>query len=365
MSFSRIAVYGMTSGNFVENHAKSKFGNGYKKLPKQELIDLVIKAKTDPKAMERVLVAVFPLLMQKVRGHSYNGLHSNTNDDLFQTAFFGLKKAVDNYDPEILNDEGQSMSFTTYLTHWVDQSIRREMGNTEHLVRMPIHVLSILSSIKRGVKNHYRQIGKEEPRSLKHLDIKFLRQFLSESNQKFGDDTIMNALSWMDSCETMISLDMTSFDDSDETLGSNIAAPQDSGSFYQSVEDSMGHEQKADGLGKLVYSLKPRLRMVIMYRFGLNGFPEMTLDEVGKKLGVTRERIRQIETLALRTIKGRVSSMRNNGKLKYDSIQTDRKSIEFFDSLNKILTNEEIQRLLTRDEYKFYQTLTKQKETEE
>ena len=190
-------------------------------------------------------------------------------DDLFQYGCVGLIRAVEMFDP------AQGNKFSTYATWWIRQSITRGIANDARLIRLPVHMVEKL----RKVWNKREQLTVDgQPPTLYEL----------AQACELSEDAVRE-------CLTLGPPDLPSLDmkvgDSEATLG-DILNLKDSGiSTYEIVEQAFLY----DMLEAVLETLTEREAGVISMRFGLSGDDEMTLDEIGKVYGVTRERIRQIE----------------------------------------------------------------------
>lgn len=326
--------------------ASSKANLGYtgkwERLDVEDLIDLVMKAKTCRKAMNEVVFALFPYIQRA----AYRGAKSNVSvavneEDLFQSAYFGLAKAVEKYDPKMLNENGKSMSFTTYFTHWLKQSISREASNTGNLVRIPVHVKQMKNTITRNYKEYCSDLGIQE-QSIARLDPKFLQQFAREPHNSISGITVLQE--WMNACELSVSLDgpISNSDDNTDSMYELVGGEI-------STEDEVIKTSESEDMYHKLMMLPQRKRLIIFMRFGMGPFESLTLDEIGKLIGLTRERVRQIESISLRILKGRFYREKTNDTFKHSSIGNSKSDIISSDILAR-LTPEQIEYLLTEDE---------------
>lgn len=212
--------------------------------------------------------------------------HDLTEEDLIQEGVFGLIVAIERFDHSL----GYSLS--TYATHWIRQRIIRSIINYGTIVRIPVNMVEQIRSLKKAEANLIRQFGENVPITKicvelnismeKYYELKQIEhQFLAFTslNQYVGneDDTELQEFVPNDRLEIFSSL------------------PEEFADPSEVVERKLLRET----IVSLLDRLKPKEKLVIEYRFGLNDNRERTLEEVGLLIGVTRERIRQIEARAL------------------------------------------------------------------
>ena len=212
--------------------------------------------------------------------------------DLIQTGNVGLITAVDKFDPELGN------KFSTYAVYWIKQSILRSLSNDARLIRLPVHATEQGGKIKLARKQLFDKLNREP-------SVKEICDYMNENKMYSSSVTHLDEISiklYMDfydaNCVVSLDTPVNTDTDSDSVLGD----------FIPSNAKDPEVEAIGSSLSNAVYQvmhefLSAKEIDIINYRFGLNGYPKLTLDEIGKKYNVTRERIRQIEAKALHKLR--------------------------------------------------------------
>ncbi len=200
-----------------------------------------------------------------------------TLSDLIQEGNFGLIKATEKYEVD------KGFRFSTYATYWIKQSISRAVMDQTRNIRIPVHVIELISKIKKAERD-FQQSYNREP---KEADIAAI----------LGIDVkkIKEAYSWM---KDTSSLDVVVGDDEDTTVGSFIEDESVADSFMN-IED----DERKEAVQNILNTLNDREQLIIKNRFGIGMNRAKTLDEIGTELGLSRERIRQIEATALKKLR--------------------------------------------------------------
>ncbi len=234
-------------------------------------------AKTgDPLARKKMIVSNLRLVV-KIARHYYNrGLEFS---DLIEEGNLGLLRAVDKFDPE------RGFRFSTYATWWIRQTIERAIMNQTRTIRLPIHVLREL--------NLYLSTARELIKTQNHEPT---YHEIAEALDKSIDDVKR----MMELNEHMISLDMQ-VSNENSTSKPLVEALPDKNALDPA--DILANERLHDSLQKCLHELTDKQREVLCRRFGLEGYERQTLEEVGQAVGLTRERVRQIQMHALKTLR--------------------------------------------------------------
>lgn len=252
-----------------------------KLLTPQQEVELAARIKKgDDKAREEMIKANLRLVVKIA--HDYDNLGLPLLD-LINEGNLGLMKAVGRFDPA----KGGKLS--TYAAWWIKQSIKRALANQSKTIRLPVHLVDKIGRMRRLAMKLQEELGREptdeevaEEMGMSPLRVSLLRN----------------------AGVRPASLDSPIGDDEANTY-SEVIADENADTPYEQLEE----ETVSLMLRDMVKTLDPREEKILSYRFGLDGGPERTLEEVGLKFNVTRERIRQIQNLALQKLRRMINKM--------------------------------------------------------
>lgn len=240
-------------------------------LSKQEEIILAAKvANKNLKAREKLINANLRLVVKIAQEFTGYGLPLM---DLISEGNIGLMKAVDRFKPE----KGGKLS--TYASWWIKQGIKRSLANKGKVIRIPVHLVEKMGRIRKIAIAMSEELGREP--TIEELAVK-VGMSVKKLEQAFNH------------CVQPISLDEPTNENT-----SNIGEVIQDDNALDPLQILM-NKDLLEKLPKLLGSLDDRERQIIILRYGLDGRKERTLEEVGDRFGITRERIRQLQNLALK-----------------------------------------------------------------
>jgi RNA polymerase primary sigma factor len=251
--------------------------------PQEEIVLAARIKKGDKKAREHMIKANLRLVVKIARDYEGIGLPLL---DLISEGNIGLMKAVERFDPK----KGGKLS--TYGSWWIKQSIKRALANQSKTIRLPVHLVDKISKMRRIAMRLQEEFGREP------------------TDEEIGEQlgiTGSRVSQMRMAAVRPASLDAPIGDDDSNNFG-EVVEDENADTPYEQLE-----EKTVTGmLQEMVKTLDPREATILRFRFGLDGGNEKTLEDVGKKFGVTRERVRQIQNIALRKMRKMIEKLEAN-----------------------------------------------------
>src|ERR1700751_4657320 len=258
----------------------------------QEEIDLAARIKKgDQKAWAWMIKANLRLVVKIAQDYSNFGLPLL---DLISEGNIGLIKAVERFDP------GKGGKLSTYSAWWIKQAIKRALANQSKTIRLPVHLVDKIWKMRRVSLQMSEELGREP------TDEEFAEEIGISSTKLSQLKTISIRPA---------SLDAPIGDDDSTEFGEIVGDGEAQTPFELLRDKNLRNE-----LSELLEVLDDRERKIIFKRFGLDGGKPETLEELGKKFGVTRERIRQLQNIALAKLR-RALAKREEPIVRRDPIQ--------------------------------------------
>jgi len=276
-------------------------------LTKQEEVDLAKRIKAGDKSARDHMISANLRLVVKI-AYDYNNFGLPLLD-LISEGNIGLIKAVERFDPE----KGGKLS--TYAAWWIKQSIKRALANQSKTIRLPVHLVDRIARMRKVTAQLADELDREP----------------SDEEIGYAMDMPVNKVAHLKSVSIRpASLDAPVGEDGEATFGELVGDENEATPLENLQEKSMSNDIKS-----VIDRLEDREADIIQLRFGLDGNRPLTLEEVGERFDITRERVRQIQNIAIHKMRRLMTEnerQRSKEEIQEERIEQEKMKViqEFF-----------------------------------
>ena len=232
-------------------------------------------AAGDTSAYEELINANLRLVVSVAK--KYNGHTGIGFLDLIQEGNMGLMHAARKF------DFSKGFKFSTYATYWIKQYISRAIADQGRAIRVPVHIVEANNLINRTARELAQAFGREATQE--EVALK-----LNMTMKEYADI--------VEHSKSLLSMDKAISDDEDSDMNELVGD-----SRQTPIDEAMRNQSTREDIIKIFDTLEEREKTVMIMRFGFDDGESKTLEDVGEELGITRERVRQIEARALRKLR--------------------------------------------------------------